>query len=745
MLQLSNTAMARRVELIIRRLDSLHTLPGVVAQFLSRLSGAQFSPQLPGELVESDPALTVKIFALAHKQRVNFAGKAPSVREILDKLPASMVRNAVLSVKVLQEFDGDNGDDGNRVLLRKQMVQHALGVACCARNIARLVLGEEQEHLAFSAGLLHDVGKLALDEAMPKSLQRIIEEAELQNDCSITIEQRHLGLDHTIIGKRLAEKWHFPNEIALAIWLHHSHPQVICENMPAAKIALTVHLADLIARQSGMGLSGSYDTDEMLSSSAEALSLSNEQLEQITQKLPEQVARRSEIIGLEKRSAGAAYCRLVHDTAAELAENNAELAIANLEFSTRSTHLDFITDFLAGINSDMSAMNIVGGFALRWQKFYQTGPVVVFLVGDSDERLIDAVVADGLGGVNELLMKVPADLPAVPDELRNKFAVLDADESVDWLFEQIEVDFDLTKTKVMPLIAGGEAIGAIVFELRYETEIENHLSKFNLAASMGAEIIALGLSCRGQERLAERFGQLLAQLARAQVQLADAKSLAGIAEMARGAAHELNNPLAVISGRAQLLAETESDENKKQMLNQIQTRTEEVFGIISDLLDFAKPKQPKKTVINVRQLLDKAIQQTCEKHNLKKLEVEIQNIEALKDVFVDNEQITCSIANVLSNALQSYSGDNGPIRIVGGYEKSINSVRLLISDNGCGMDNETVRKATQPFFSAKQAGRKRGMGLAHTKRLVQLNNGTLTITSRPDNGTTVTILLGCAD
>jgi signal transduction histidine kinase len=59
------------------------------------------------------------------------------------------------------------------------------------------------------------------------------------------------------------------------------------------------------------------------------------------------------------------------------------------------------------------------------------------------------------------------------------------------------------------------------------------------------------------------------------------------------------------------------------------------------------------------------------------------------------------------------------------------------------MDKETLRKATQPFYSAKPAGRKRGMGLAYAQRLIQLNKGSLNIKSEPGKGTTVTILLPC--
>ncbi len=220
--------------------------------------------------------------------------------------------------------------------------------------------------------------------------------------------------------------------------------------------------------------------------------------------------------------------------------------------------------------------------------------------------------------------------------------------------------------------------------------------------------------------------------------------------MAAGAGHELNGPLAVISGRAQLLEEAESDREKKKMLGQIRKRSEQISEIVSDLMSFAKPAQPVPEKTAVRALLNAAVDQAARKQKLERLDVRMENldcrqtsIDGLKDVFVDSRQMTSAIANLLVNAVESYEGGEGPIKITGGYENSGDYVKLQVIDLGCGMDAETIEKAAQPFFSFKPAGRKRGMGLAHAQRLVQLNKGSLSITSQPGEGTTVTVLLPC--
>ena len=94
---------------------------------------------------------------------------------------------------------------------------------------------------------------------------------------------------------------------------------------------------------------------------------------------------------------------------------------------------------------------------------------------------------------------------------------------------------------------------------------------------------------------------------------------------------------------------------------------------------------------------------------------------------------------MIANSVESYADALGPVKIT--VEPSEGAARLQINDLGYGMDPETIRKATYPFFSAKPAGRKRGMGLAYTARFIQLNRGTLSIESHPERGTTVIITL----
>jgi len=739
--KIADSTIAGQVELVIRRLDSLSTLPCVVVRFLSQVLPTQASPSALAETIESAPALTAKIFLAFHQQGLSFTGETPSVRRALDKLPAHIVRDAVLSVKVSHPFD--DGPDSSGTLRRKQLIQHSLAVACCAKDIAEIISPQINSQLAYSAGLLHDIGKLALEEAMPKSFARIVEEAKSQKTSTCAIERKHLGTDHTILGKRLAEKWHLPNAIGLSIWLHHSDTMAISQNMPEARIAQIVQLADFVARRCGIGQSGSYDSPDSPEQIAQSLAIAPEQLERITRDLPATVERKSEVLGLNLPNAATAYCDSLHTAAARLARDDSELSGENRRLQTASSHFDFVKDFLSSINSNAGALDIAENFAVRWQNFYQTGTVCLYLVPPVGSKTIEAVIVETLAKTKIVYLNAPADSWPMPKTPANKFAILDADGYVDWLFEGLDVDFDLSQTKLLPLLSDGREIGAIVFELRYPADTEMFREHFKAAASVGGFILDMALTSCRRQRFAEQFAQLLARPKTAQQQAVLTGSLDGLAEMAGGAAHELNNPLSVISGRAQLLAEAESDPEKIRMLKQIQQNTGEISAIIDDLMTFAKPPVAKPAQVDIKQMLDEAVQLTSQKKNVEHINVQIEVGDGLKNVFVDSAQIASAVANVICNSLESYTDKMGPIKITADAGESADVVKLQISDLGCGMDAETVKKATQPFFCGQAAGRKRGMGLAHAQRLIELNNGSLQITSRPGTGTTVTISLPC--
>jgi putative nucleotidyltransferase with HDIG domain len=709
------------------------------------------------------------------------------------------IRDAVLSLSIYP----DNPEEQKRLEFRRGLIRHCIAVGCCARQIAETAVSDIDPDLAYLAGLLHDIGKLALDEAMPKSFARIVELAEKQSACICDVERQNLGIDHTVIGKKIAIRWQLPEQIVLPIWLHHSDLSSLSAfggpGGPQTKIVQVVQLANIIARQEsaeGGGQSGNFDSDfsgQIPEGLLESLRITDTHLEQITSNLNEEFEHKAFLTDTDANQAGS-HCDVIRQTAAQLAEENLFMSNENQKLQGDAGCLKFITEFLSSINPQMEAVEIAQKFALHWQRFYQLGPVCLYLMPATDQNTTTAGIADPpTAGMNSrlLLLRLPEGQSALSKSTAENLTVEPADD-LEWLCEQTGVNFEQSKTKIAPVISGRRTLAVLVFELRQPVSNEQLRDILQTIIPPLAAVLDAALTAQQQTFFAELFarhrnpppvepkpepqtGQPVVSkveppaaskieplvvskveppvanpsaavpnaIEKVEPAAADGKPVFdALTEMAAGAAHELNNPLLIITGRAQLFAESEQDEQKKKILGQISDNAKKISGIIDELMGFANPKPPQRKEVSTEQILESSIRLAEQKSKIPKLTgVEISIALDAAEIFVDAEQITEAVANIICNAVESYLAKSGPVKITADPADDNKYVKLTISDVGCGMDNYTLQKATLPFFSAKPAGRKRGMGLAIAKRLVELNDGSLQIVSKPAEGTTVTLLL----
>ena len=730
---------SRKVELAIGELDLLSVPPCVAVQYLSKLLQGGFSPVSVADIVECEPALAAGVLSLAQRLATGPVRQRHAVRLVLDRLDGDDVRDVLLKTRVSAGFEVEFADEQPALPSRKDLILHSLAVACCARRIAEAAGSGIDPQMAYSAGLLHDIGKLALQDIMPKSLAAITKEAEATKASLYLIEQKHLGTNHALLGKQLAQRWRLPEPIKLAIWLHHRDAAAFSDAVPEVMLAVLVRAADTIVRQINMGLSGSYDEPAPLKDVAASAGISAKVLQQIREELPQEIKRKSEVLGLETPQATARYCDLIQATAAQLSEKQTKLSSEGRSLQGASSYLGFAQEFLRGVCSTVAAVDIAEDFAKRWQRFFQTGTVCLYLTAGSHDGVVDTAVVEALGHSHKTVVRAPQGESLVPKPIAGKFVLLEAQDHLDWLLEQLEVDFNGDQARLLPLLSDGQVVGIMAFELNYPADVSLFAEKFEMAASMAGTVLGLALTKEGQERWAERFAQADGgPRTQPEVNPVD-NSVEALAEMAAGVAHELNNPLSVIAGRAQLLAQAEGDGQKRHVLEVIQENAREASSVVDDLMSYARPPVPRAARTAVGQIIEEAVQLAGQKAKAEHVNAQVQISPEVKDVLVDSAQVVVAIANVIANSIESYADPLGPVKITA--EPGDEHLVLQVNDLGCGMDEATAGKATNPFFSAKLAGRRRGMGLAYASRLIRLNKGALEIESQPRHGTTVTITL----
>jgi PAS domain S-box-containing protein len=226
-------------------------------------------------------------------------------------------------------------------------------------------------------------------------------------------------------------------------------------------------------------------------------------------------------------------------------------------------------------------------------------------------------------------------------------------------------------------------------------------------------------------------------------QLWQAAKLATMGELAASIAHELNNPLATVSMRAEsLLTKTQQDSPMWRELKIIEQEVERMAILIANLLQFSRRSQPQISTVDICEEIEKALELIY--YHLRKNNIVIRR-EFAKEaprIHADRQQLRQLFLNLLTNASDAMpQGGTLTIRVTAPPESK--QVIMEIADTGTGIPPEILPKVTEPFYTTKPEGAGTGLGLAICRRIVQEHNGTFDLTSEgiPGKGTTARISL----
>ena len=203
--------------------------------------------------------------------------------------------------------------------------------------------------------------------------------------------------------------------------------------------------------------------------------------------------------------------------------------------------------------------------------------------------------------------------------------------------------------------------------------------------------------------------------------------------------HEVKNPLAAINASAEFLRRHwEVDETqKREVVELIADETTRINKIITDYLRVRRVPKPTLLEYNLMEVVDsliKALDKLLDSKPDIKIATEIENI----DIVVDGDMLKQILWNLVNNAMDALA-NSGTVVIKGKNEPANKLYHLSVSDNGCGMDEETIARAFDPFFTSKESGT--GIGLAMVKQQINAMNGEVELHSEPGKGTTCLLKL----
>jgi putative nucleotidyltransferase with HDIG domain len=214
------TGVEEKIGRLIGGINNLPTPPIVFSQIQKVLSNPNTSAYEIGSILQEDPAITAKVLKLTNSAYYGLSQTIESVKQAVVIVGLEAIKNLVLSASMFQAFSSDQIDQE----FQDYFWRHSLATAFGARLLARTLKSRQifDAESGFSAGLLHDIGKMVISVYMVEQAGRIRNlKTKNPKRPDREIEEEVLGYNHTQIGALLAEHWKLPTKLIEAIQFHH--------------------------------------------------------------------------------------------------------------------------------------------------------------------------------------------------------------------------------------------------------------------------------------------------------------------------------------------------------------------------------------------------------------------------------------------------------------------------------------------------------------------------------------------
>ena len=254
------------------------------------------------------------------------------------------------------------------------------------------------------------------------------------------------------------------------------------------------------------------------------------------------------------------------------------------------------------------------------------------------------------------------------------------------------------------------------------------------AAVMGILFITLTFVVRKGENIIQ---QRTLERIKLKEELSRAEHLSSLGEMVAGVSHEIRNPLGIIKSSAELLKKKESKKNSSTTIPEIIVEEAgRLNNIITDFLNFAKPKTPNFASCDVEEVLEKNISLYSSQSEDQNCSIFKHFEQNLPKILADADMLYQVFLNILINAMQAMPG-GGEISVK--TESNDNGVTIFFEDNGEGISEDIFEKIWTPFYTTKEKGT--GLGLGIVKSIIKAHSGEVYVKNRPQGGARVAIKL----
>ena len=263
--------------------------------------------------------------------------------------------------------------------------------------------------------------------------------------------------------------------------------------------------------------------------------------------------------------------------------------------------------------------------------------------------------------------------------------------------------------------------------LQTDRDRRQALAALEVRDELKEQAVALLDRLKRLDDLEEHFSQVL-----------EREKLDSLRELAYGASHEINNPLANVSSRAQTLLRDETDPARRKKLESINRQAFRAHEMIANMMLFAKPPDMVLGEVDLCELIEQVASELSEDASAQGTALVTRGLADPCILSADGTHLAVAIKSLCENSLQAVA-TGGQITV--SIAKSESDFAIRVSDSGPGVPPEVRAHIFDPFYSGREAGRGLGFGLSKCWRIVDLHGGSIQVESPEGMGATFTIRL----
>jgi signal transduction histidine kinase/HD-like signal output (HDOD) protein len=691
-----------RNRLLIARLPAM---PQILVRLIEHLQADDLGMPELASLISKDAGMTGKLLAVANSSAYQRHHRNVNLEQSLVALGTDMIKTLVISDSVFQTFNNfpHSGSTDLRAFWK-----NSLAGAVIAKEVARLV---EYPHLeeAYLAGLLHNVGRLALLATAPKEYAYNFTARDDEDLCAV--EQRTLQITHAEAGAWLIERWQLDSFLADAVLYHHEPSDRLESAHPLIRIVRLAHVLP------------SHPQDEAaVLDAAKLCGIDAGQIGQLLEGASRQVDKAAAHLGIDLAGAD--------DIPAPPAYAPPTLDPVQQRLSEEVRNMVLVSEVGQSFARQQGESGLLEAMTRSARILFDFGNAVVLLENPTGHALVGAPT-QGSQRIAEFAVPLAKGGPIAKSALERRPAFIQREvhdgEPLGLAEEQLLRMLGTDSLVCVPLVAGARCLGVLIggiaaWQIPYCQRRERFMQSFGAQAAAALETM-----------LAER-GHARRQLAHVAEEYREAS---------RRVVHEVNNPLSIIKNYLSVLdsklARQEPVTSEMSILNEEIDRVGQLVGSLADLKPVdngPRPTDVAKVVDEVQRLFRSTGFVPGTVDIAVTMHEEATRIEGDADVL---KQI---LVNLVKNAIEALGNTGGRIEIVNrghvNRERQL-YLELVVSDNGPGLSRDVLAHLFSPVKSTKD-GAHHGLGLSIVHSLVKKLGGHIACRSGR-SGTAFEILL----